>query len=381
MRILFFNYEYPPLGGGAGNATFYLLRELAKEKDLIIDLLTSSSGEYREEKVSPNIKIYFLNINKRGNPHDQSLGDLVRYSRKAWRAAKKLMARHKYDLIHAFFGVPCGYLAMKTGLPYIVSLRGSDVPFYSRKYKLLDQLIFKKLSRDYIWRRAAAVVANSEGLRRLALQSSPAQKIFVIPNGVDTTKFFPDSQKRNSEFTIIYNSRFIERKGIRYLIEAFIQLAKEHKNIRLLTMSTGSLEAEMKERIRRAGLASRVEFHGFIDPKTDRIAANYRRGHVFVLPSLNEGMSNSLLEAMASGLAIVTTNTGGTQELMDSGNGIIVRPNSSGELQLALRKLKSDPRLLFAFGKKSREKALNFEWGSVARKYFLMYTSLAKRNP
>lgn len=372
MRILFLNYEYPPLGGGAGNATFYLLRELAKEKDISIDLLTSSTGEYREENFSPNIKIYFLNINKRDNLHDQSQWDLLNYSRQAWRTARKLMNRHKYDLVHAFFGVPCGYLAMKTGLPYIVSLRGSDVPFYSQKYKLLDRLIFKKLSRDYIWRHAAAVVANSEDLRQLALQSSPVQKISVIPNGVDTTKFYPDSKQKNFEFTIIYNSRFIERKGIRYLIDAFIQFAKEYRNVRLLTMSTGSLEAEMKERIRRAGLASRAEFHGFIDPKTDRIAANYRRGHVFVLPSLNEGMSNSLLEAMASGLPIITTKTGGSSKLIKK-NGIIVPKRSSAALQQALRKIINSPDLGEGIGRQSRQLAESHSWQSVALAYQNVY--------
>lgn len=377
MRVLFLNYEYPPLGGGAGNATFYLLKELVRENNLAVDLITSSIGEYREYQFSDRIKIYFLDINKNHALHDQSLGNLLKYSRQARRVSRALINKYKYDLVHAFFGIPCGYLAMKTGLPYIVSLRGSDVPFYSRKYKWMDQFIFKKLSRDYIWRRATAVVANSEGLRQLALQSSPAQKISVIPNGVDTNKFFPNEKHRNSEFTIIFNSRFIERKGIRYLVEAFIRFAQECRDVRLLTMSTGNLEAEMKERIRQAGLTNRAEFHGFIDPKTDRIAINYRRGHVFVLPSENEGMSNSLLEAMASGLPIITTDTGGTAELVDDSNGLIIPSRDVTAIYRALRRLHQDRDFAHRLGAQSRQHAIKFSWNQVANQYLVLYHKIS----
>ena len=60
MRILLLNYEFPPLGGGAGNATYYLLKEFSKIPDLEITLITSSTYKYREEKFSDNIKIYYL---------------------------------------------------------------------------------------------------------------------------------------------------------------------------------------------------------------------------------------------------------------------------------------------------------------------------------
>jgi hypothetical protein len=83
--------------------------------------------------------------------------------KKALSYSKKLCLTQKYDICHAFFGIPCGYITMKLkekyDIPYIVSLRGSDVPFYSKKYYWLDKLAFKRLSKK-IWAQADTVVAN-----------------------------------------------------------------------------------------------------------------------------------------------------------------------------------------------------------------------------
>jgi hypothetical protein len=79
-RILMLNYEFPPLGGGAGNATFYLLKEFSKNKNIKIDLITSSVDQYREEKFSENINIHFLDIGKKGELHNQSLKNLLSFN-------------------------------------------------------------------------------------------------------------------------------------------------------------------------------------------------------------------------------------------------------------------------------------------------------------
>ena len=71
------NYEFPPLGGGAGNATYYLLKEFSKYDDIEIDFVTSSIDEFKEEKFSKNITIYYLDIGKKGNLHYQSNKNLL----------------------------------------------------------------------------------------------------------------------------------------------------------------------------------------------------------------------------------------------------------------------------------------------------------------
>ncbi len=374
MRVLFLNYEFPPLGGGAGQATLNILKQFARQKDLQIDLITSSPNNAETKKIARNINVHALDIGKdRKNIHLQSQSDLLKYSWKAFWFARNLRKQKRYDLIHAFFGIPGGFLAMFLGIPYIVSLRGSDVPFYSNKYKLLDLIFFRNLSRYFIWHKAKAVIANSDGLRQLAWKSSPKQKISVIPNGVDIKKFYPDTVSRNRDFTILYNSRFTERKGIKYLIDAFIPFNRKYPETRLITMSSGNLENEMKGRVKKAGITKQVNFLGYLDPSTAAIAENYRRCHVFILPSLNEGMSNSLLEALASGLPVVVTDTGGTKELVNNDNGILIPMKSSEAIYEALEKIYKNRQAVEDMGKKSREVAERMSWGNTANLYLQLY--------
>ena len=83
MKILMLNYEFPPLGGGAANAIFYLLREFAQYEDLQIDLVTSSVTSYAQERLSDNIRIFLLDIAKTGNLHYQVSKDLITYALKS----------------------------------------------------------------------------------------------------------------------------------------------------------------------------------------------------------------------------------------------------------------------------------------------------------
>ena len=369
MRILMFNYEFPPLGGGAGNATFYLLKEFAKYNNLKIDLITSSVGKYKERQFADNIKIYYLDIKKNKNLHSQSNKDLLKYSRISYSFAKNLIAKKNYDLAHSFFGIPCGYIAMKLKLPYIVSLRGSDVPFYSKKYFLLDKLIFRRLS-ERIWKDSKAVIANSMDLKNLALESIPYQKIEVIHNGIDLKEFSPD-YKINKEFAIVSTSRLIKRKGIEYLVDGFIEFNKKYNDSKLFLIGDGNLKEKLEKKVYEANIQNKVEFLGVIEHY--RIANFYKKSDVFVLPSLNEGMSNSLLEAAASGLAIIATNTGGSRELINENNGIIVEKQNSSSIFKALEKIYLDREMLKSMKLASRRKVEKMSWDNTAEKYFEIY--------
>jgi glycosyltransferase involved in cell wall biosynthesis len=242
MKILFLNYEYPPLGGGAGNATEALMREFSLMPALEVDVVTSSvDAAYHCETLGENalIRIHRLPIGKNAeNLTYQSAKDILVYSWKAFWFSRKLLAQAKYDGIHAFFTVPSGFLAMILGwwfgVPYIVSLRGSDVPGYSLRFRRLYP--FLKALVVAIWHRAAAVIANSRGLRELARESDPKQAIGVIYNGIDTELFCPGRSDLRDDrtFTILCASRLSRRKGFRYAIEAFALLTPRYPETRLL---------------------------------------------------------------------------------------------------------------------------------------------------
>lgn len=379
MRILFLNYEYPPLGGGAANATQYILEEYSKIPDLSVDLITSSIDEkYYEEKIGNNIKIYRIPIGKNSkNLHYQSQKDLLVYSWKAYFYAKKLIAQNKYDLTHSFFTVPCGFLSLvfkkKYKIPYIISLRGADVPGYAERfsfiYKLLTPLIKK------IWKNSAEVISNSQGLKELALKANPKQKIDVIYNGIDIKKFTPNiSLKNNDKFIITPGaSRLTSRKGLKYLIEAVQKLSQKYPQIKLEIMGSGKEEKEKLEKlVANLNIQDKVEFLGRI-PREETFSY-YQKSDVFVLPSLNEGMSNAMLEALSSGLPIIATDTGGSKELIKEGeNGYIIKMKNSDDIAQKLEKLINNPELKKRMGENSRKKALELSWEKVAKKYFNLY--------
>ncbi len=378
MRILFFNYEYPPLGGGAANATAYLLREYKKNPELKVDLITSSIDDnFHKEKIGENIVIYKIPIGKnKNNLHFQSQKDLIVYTWKAYWLAKKMVKKNNYTLSHSFFGIPCGFvsylLKKQFKLPYIISLRGSDVPGYSDRFPLIYKLLTPLIK--LIWENAQIVVSNSIKLKELALHSNPKQKIEIIYNGIDTNKFYP-TEKNNSKKEFIVTpgaSRITDRKGLQYLIKAIAELVSQYPQIKLKIMGEGNARKYLEEQVAQLNIATQVKFLGRI-PR-DKTAKYYQEASVFVLPSLNEGMSNAMLEALASGLPIIATDTGGTQELIeDKKNGYIIKMKNSQDIVQKIERLINSSKLREKMGQISRQKALDMSWSKIARQYVALY--------
>lgn len=381
MKVLFFNYEYPPLGGGAANATAYILEEYSKISDLSVDLITSSiDSEYHLEKIGDSISIHKLPIGKnKDNLHYQSQKELLTYAWKAYFFAKKLIQKNKYDLSHSFFTVPCGFVSFlinkKYRIPYIISLRGSDVPGYSDRFVFLYKII-KPLIK-IIWKNSFAVISNSQGLRELALKTNPKQAIGIIYNGIDISDFVPKSEKRPADKVIITTgaSRVTDRKGIDYLIRAIKILDQKYPNIHLKALGDGNAKANLENLAKELGLEKKVEFIGRI-PR-ENTAPYYQEAGIFVLPSFNEGMSNAMLEALASGLPLIATNTGGTSELVEEGvNGLVIKTKDVQDLADKIEILMKDEDLRKKMGEASRRKAEAMSWEKVAKEYIELYNKI-----
>lgn len=383
MKVLFFNYEYPPLGGGAANATLYILREFSKISDLEVDLITSSvSDKYELEKIGKNIRIHRLPIGKNAyNLHFQSQKDLLVYAIKALLFANKLVKKNKYDLTHSFFTVPCGaislWLKMTQKIPYIISLRGSDVPGYSDRFKFAYAILTPLIK--IIWKKSEAVISNSRGLRDLALETNNSQKVDIIYNGIDLGDFCPkESMRPKDKFIItIGATRITARKGTNYLIEALGILVSRYPNLLLRILGDGDEKNNLIELTKKLNLEKFVQFLGRI-PR-EETAPYYQEASLFVLPSLNEGMSNAMLEALASGLPILATETGGTEELVEGGvNGFVIKMKDAQDLAQKIELILKDDELRVQMGLASRKKAQKMSWESVAKKYYALYKQVEK---
>jgi glycosyltransferase involved in cell wall biosynthesis len=377
MNILMLNYEFPPIGGGAANAHYHILKEYSVFEDLNVDVLTSAPEPGLVfEQFGKNINIIKIGIHKK-NLHFWRKLEVIEWLFKSRSYYRQLLEKKSYDVVHTFFGFPTGWLCYKTAdmAPYIISLRGSDVPGYNVRlgldYKILAPL-FKR-----IWSSAALIVANSEGLKELANKFMPSLEISIIPNGVDTKRFHPSEdpsiKKRLKLLTV---SRLIKRKRINLLIEALKKLRELNVDAELNIAGEGALMQNLKSLASRLGVTEHVNFLGRIE--SEQIPQVYRNNDIFVMSSEHEGMCNAMLEAMASGLPIITTPCEGVEELITD-NGIVVEQPTAESFATAITELANNSDVHLKMALDASKKAQQFSWRSVADQYIKCYHNVLNK--
>jgi phosphatidyl-myo-inositol dimannoside synthase len=377
MRLLMLNNEFPPLGGGTGTVNRAMLEYFARVPGLEIDLITSAlKKSIEKESFSERIKLYKVPVRNK-NIHHSSNRELTEYFIRGLRLALKLNRKQSYDFCFAWSAVPAGAIALALrnilGLKYILRVCGPDIPGFELRYQTIHILIAPLIRR--IWRAAEGVIAKSQREIEMINAVDSHVDCLLIANGVDADRFKPVHRIPNDgTLNLLCVGRLIERKGQRYLIEAMKRLTDEGFDLRLNLIGTGDARSAIEAQVVRFGLQNRVRFQGYV-PR-EEIAAHYAAAHVFVLPSYNEGMSVALLEAMASGLAVVATPNAGTPELIDPEvNGLVLDWGDVDRLAVHLRRLAQDRTLVRRMGEASRRRAEEFSWDGSA----LRYIELLKR--
>lgn len=387
MKVLFLNYEYPPIGGGASTATEAILKAWVDDPEIEAHLITSGMGEtYQRIHLGGSVFVHRMPIDKDASKlHSQSMQDILVYSWRAWRFARNFIREENkkkpFDITLAFFTVPCGFLAYlierRFSIPFVVSLRGADVPGFSEKYDTF--YLFAKPLVRFLWRHAQAVVPNSVGIRELAQRTSPEQSMQIIENGVDTVTFTPATHEiPNTPIVFLSTSRLTPRKGIHYLIEAFAVAVKESPvPLMLHLIGEGEQKSALQTRVTELGIEEQVKFIGRVEH--NQLAVRYREAHVFVLPSKNEGMSNAALEALACGLPLVVSGTGGMQELVTDGeNGYFIDPENTVTFARVLVDLAGSTEKIHILGQESRRRAEARGWQQVAAQFKSVLTSVVR---
>ena len=373
MRILMLNNEFPPLGGGTGTVNRAVLEYFSRVPGLEVDLVTSALGKFFEEKLfSDRIKLHKVPVRNK-NIHHSSNRELIEYSSRGFRLALKLHRQQSYDLCFAWSAVPAGAIALAlrkiVGLRYLLRVCGPDIPGFEQRYQAIHILIGPLIRQ--ILRGAERVIAKSQ--REIELIHAADSQVFrclLIANGVDADRFRPiHVVPDDGPLKLLCVGRLIERKGQHHLIDAIKRLADQGIDVRLDLVGTGDARSANEAQVARLGLGEHIRFLGYV-PR-EEIAQHYAAAHVFVLPSYNEGMSVALLEAMASGLAVLVTPTGGTPELVEDGiNGKIFNWADVDHLSTLLRDLAMDRSTVRRMGQASRLRAGSFSWDRTANRYW-----------
>ena len=378
MRVLMLNNEFPPLGGGTGTVNHAILQHFAGVPTLEIDLITSALGNKAEEEAfADKIKIYKVPVRNK-NIHHSSNRELGTYAGRGLILALRLHKRRSYNLCFAWSAVPAGAVALllrrSVGLRYLVRVCGPDIPGFEQRYKALYPILSPLIRA--VWRGAERVVAKSDGEVEMIRAIDTKVNCSLVPNGVDLSAFKPGGPVPDSgPLRLLCVGRLIERKGQHYLIDAVKRLIDEGLDMMLDLLGTGDAEAKNQSQVETLGLKDRVRFCGYV-PR-EEIARYYAAAHAFVLPSYNEGMSVALLEAMAAGLPVIVTPTGGTGELVDPGvNGLIFDWADVDTLTRHLRRLVQDRSLVRRMGIASRARAAAFSWETTAGHYLDMFNQI-----
>jgi glycosyltransferase involved in cell wall biosynthesis len=241
-----------------------------------------------------------------------------------------------------------------TGIPFSFVAHGSDLHVRRR---MLDKKV----------EAAAFVVAISSYNKEIIVEECKGRfrdKVHVIHCGIDPDVFMPrDEKDAGGPFRILCVASFEEVKGHKYLVEACRLLHERGVNFICHLVGDGPVRSQVEAQITRANLEDRIIVHGPL--KRPQVVELMQRADVKALPSVptksgkREGIPVVLMEAMASGLPVVSSQLSGIPELVEDGrSGFLLPPRDATGLAEALQKLHDDPELRFNMGRTGREKVL-----------------------
>lgn len=360
--------------GGLENGLINLINHMPanRYRHAIICLTETQGFESRIQR--PDVKIFSL--------HKKAGHDFPVY----WRVWKVLWAL-KPQIVHTR-----NFVALESQIPafFIPGTKRvhgehgrdmQDLHGQNKKQQLVRQII-QPLVHQYI--------TVSKDLKRWLIDDVrlPERKIKQIYNGVDSELFFPrvgiKPQKAPPSFLpdngIVVGTvgRLAEVKNQLLLVDAFISVLSQHPDLktslRLILVGDGPMRNKIQSRIDAAGISDLVWLAG----GRDDVPELMRLFDIFVLPSLAEGISNTVLEAMSSGMPIIATNAGGNPELVDDGiNGYLVEPKDPGALASVIKKMLDAPDSTASMGQESLcQIQETFSWEKMVDNHLSVYDKL-----
>ncbi|MDE0317372.1 MAG: glycosyltransferase family 4 protein [Candidatus Poribacteria bacterium] len=379
-KILMFNHEFPPIGGGGGQVSYFLGKHYAAAGH-DVHLITSQFRDCAKTEEIAGIHVHRVRA-LRKNPNVCAVHEMLTYSVSSSIYGLRFAKKFKPDIVQVFFGIPAGggaYLLQKfNNVPYVVFLGGRDVPrpnpdppYYRWLYMLLKPII------RAIWDNAAAVVACSDGLRDLACATDTDLKIDVIPDGLDLASFESAQRKANPKTVrCLAIGRLIPRKGFQFLIRALPQiLDKVQHNFEIEIVGDGPHRETLVKLVENLDVTSYVRFAGTV-PYSE-LPQKYREADIFILPSLAEGMPLVVLEAMGTGLPIIASRVQGIDELVaEDVNGALFDPGDVDGLASCLIQLINAGETRVEMGKVSTEKVKPYDWKNIADTYLALYEDI-----
>jgi glycosyltransferase involved in cell wall biosynthesis len=356
MKIAIFVLRFPPKWlAGTEIATYNIAKKLAKKghEVHVITMLDEGVPEYAVEEG------FFI--------HRVSCAKSFLRTFSMWfRFFLKIRCVNP-DIIHVQsipLSVPAFFMRIFSNKNYIVWVQGSDIYTPTAFLKLFSPLLLKK---------ASTIIALTEGMKT-EINKKYKRDTVVIPNGIELDKFKTEltglsklqtgSYSSDTDHNIIFVGTLRQIKGVRYLIEAMSIIRLNNPHVKLMIVGDGEEKEYLQKLTSDLNLNNCVSFVGKVP--NDDIPKYMKEADLFVLPSLSESFGIVNIEAMASGLPIVSTNVGGLPYLIKDGiNGFLVNPRDPSAIAEKSLLILNDKNLKESISLNNLSEAKKYSWDYV----------------
>jgi glycosyltransferase involved in cell wall biosynthesis len=384
MRILYCNYEYPPLGGGGGVINKQIAEELAKRHD--IDVLTSQGMGLPSERIENGVTVYRVPVYFRSRQAAANMPSMLAYLPSGYWQGRKLIREKNYDVINTHFVIPTGplgdWLAAKAKIPNVLSVHGGDLFDPSKWMSPHRHSLLRSIVRRLLRKADAVVGQSSNTINNVHDFYYPDIECECIPLGFVR----PDNLNRvprnryglsDDDLVLVTVGRLVSRKALDQLIEILAQLNND--KIHLFIIGSGPQEQSLKTIVHEQNLAKQVRFLGQIDEQ-EKLEV-LRMSDVYASTSQHEGFGIVYLEAMAAGLPVICYDYGGQTDFLESGiSGYVVKLNDKTEFIGACQRLLGDQALRSKMGKHNLLAVEKFYIDHCANQYEKLYEKVIEQH-
>lgn len=267
-----------------------------------------------------------------------------------------VIKKNNVQIIHCQWTIPSGFigyfLSKITKRPFVISIQGAEL-FLSPKSILGKFSIFSMSKCDLL-------LPVSDNMKKMALKIYPnIEHIFVLPNAVNVDVFKPKNKKKmkkgkNKIFKVLTVRRLVSEKRVDVLLKAFAEFAKDKNDVELLIGGDGTERENLEELSIDLDIMEKTKFLGFVNHS--QLNDLYNSANVYVLTSEQEGLSLSLLEALASSVPVISTNIVGNPEVVMNGQtGFLFSPGNVKQLLEQLDFIYSNSKIAQKIGLRARK--------------------------
>lgn len=378
MRILIVNHEYPPVGGGGGVFSKDLAEEWRRMGHVVHVVTSRGAGLSKREKIN-GVVIFRTWVGGRRDFQHSGLLNLLLFDITGAYRALRLILKKRYDFINTHFAVPAGpigcLLQILCKCKHVLTIHGADIYDPTRMMSGHRWALTRWIISTVINRAHLTIASTKEIKEKAEKYYRIGESVLTIPLGFLPSRFLARSEPRSypakGPLRLVTIGRLVKRKNIQLLLSAVASLGD--KAI-LTVVGDGPERKGLEKFARKLGLRNRVRFSGFVDERQKM--NELRKADVFVSSSIHEGFGIVFLEAMAAGLPIIASSSGGQVHFLREGeNARFFASGKKDELASAIAYFWENRNELEKYGRNNQKDIKNYYISRIAARYLKLIAS------